>query len=788
MIENKIKKGEPMMTQQCRKQTIVWRWLLSILGAFLLLNQSWGQTAFQDVSKEAGLAYQGESFGVCWGDFDGDGDPDLYVNKHLTWNNPPSLWRNNGDGTFTDVFAKVVVDTPENVAWGGGDCHSAVWVDIDNDGDQDLLQVNGGGGDRFEEPVPDMNNRLYINENGKLVDKAPTLGMTYGGARSQLITLLDYNNDGLLDFIDSAYAKTKTAPGTWPSTIFRQLKDHTFRNTGPVWNRYGTSERHPESGDGSANFSLFIGDGVQQNNLWTAVLFRPETEGPSSLVCGGFRRVYDLSQTPFTTLNIDAPSFSVWDVQVADFDGDGRLDVLMTTKFGSGSNQLRLLRNTPQGMVDITSQAGIGGDRWGRVWSIVAADFDNDMDVDIFVTTGTGSGNTPDVYLDNDGHGVFTAVANAGGAAGPTGTNVVDTVTTVDYNDDGFLDLYVTNGYAPVYVNGKAVYNGPSQLFRNKTNSNHWLKIDLEGKQSNRDGIGAMVFLRAGGVEQVRLQNGGCHTRAQSYKRLHFGLGQNRSVEELRVLWPSGIVTVVRNIAADQTILVREDNSQPPAGADNQPPPVPDWRQRPVATGSDRIAMSCIPVDDPSTPVEYQFQCISGGGHNSAWLRSTSYEDTGLLPGNTYTYRVRARDGAGNVSAFSIAATAETASETPGGHGDYVYLKNLLSGTYLRVSDDLRVKTSTVQDDHAQWKFRTVGEYVILENRCFPGKFLTAREVWDIRLSADQTAPESQWSYQSKVLTSVKFTGYNLTRNNAGGTQLGHNTTERGQWELIVIE
>jgi hypothetical protein len=99
---------------------------------------------------------------------------------------------------------------------------------------------------------------------------------------------------------------------------------------------------------------------------------------------------------------------------------------------------------------------------------------------------------------------------------------------------------------------------GGYQLYRNSGNDNHWLKIDLEGTKSNRDGIGAKVVVEADGVEQIRIQDGGAHRRAQNHSRLHFGLGGNEDEIGIRVYWPSGVVQELENIEADQVVTVRE--------------------------------------------------------------------------------------------------------------------------------------------------------------------------------------------------------------------------------------
>ncbi len=187
--------------------------------------------------------------------------------------------------------------------------------------------------------------------------------------------------------------------------------------------------------------------------------------------------------------------------------------------------------------------------------SSVAGDFDNDMDLDIYVVCTGAIRNSPNLLFENDGAGQFHVVPDAGGAEGTT-LGRGDSVVTADYDEDGLLDLFVTNGADPT---SPFTADAPHQLFRNLSNNgNHWLEIDLVGTESTAAGIGSRVEVVAGGVSQFREQSGGMHRFSQNFTRLHFGLGPHERAESVRIRWPSGIVQTLHDVAADHILKVRE--------------------------------------------------------------------------------------------------------------------------------------------------------------------------------------------------------------------------------------
>lgn len=213
-----------------------------------------------------------------------------------------------------------------------------------------------------------------------------------------------------------------------------------------------------------------------------------------------------------------------------------------------GLTRDQLFLRTADGWDDRTEASGLTS---AYCHSVVAFDVDNDMDLDLYRACSTDTVNVENELWLNDGSGRFTR-AQGHGAEG-TDIGLADTVQIADIDRDGFLDLLVTNGKgSPLFG------NGPTQLFRNEGNDNHWLLVDLFGTTSHRDAIGAHVFVTAGGVTQVRAVGTQQRRMAVDHRRLHFGLGPNQLVDEIRIRWPDGREQINTNLTADLRLYVSE--------------------------------------------------------------------------------------------------------------------------------------------------------------------------------------------------------------------------------------
>jgi hypothetical protein len=185
-------------------------------------------------------------------------------------------------------------------------------------------------------------------------------------------------------------------------------------------------------------------------------------------------------------------------------------------------------------------------------FSVVSGDFDNDMDIDIYLNASTTVQNLPNTYFQNQGNGIFVVDATGAGAGGDD-VGHGGSVSVVDFNNDGFLDLLCENGEGQGFLS-----LGELELFKNKTNGNHWVQMDLIGQLSNKDAVGAYIECFTNGVKQVRLLGSEIHRYSKNSSRIHFGLGANTNIDSLKIYWPSGIVQLIKNIEVDKIYKIDE--------------------------------------------------------------------------------------------------------------------------------------------------------------------------------------------------------------------------------------
>jgi len=498
---------------------------------------------FEEVTEISGISYYGESYGSSWGDFNGDGWPDLWTGNHGSHGKGSVLYLNNADGTFTGIKQNLGFDSASN-----HDIHSASWVDFDNDGDQDLMILSGASGGQGQDQ-----NFLLVNNGSFFEDEAAELGLDYSLGRGRNSLWFDWNNDGLLDVVLNNYPRPD---GMAPTTLFIQKKSGFEK----VFTFDEVASTH------SAQISNLFSD-----NSMNLIFLNPSTEG-----------IYNLNKIPFENIlsKINLKNYVSIDTIISDFNGDLSQDIFRSRGgWEEKAFQNDLLEfNTGTGF-SFLNKAGFSEPT--SCLGAVGGDFDNDMDVDIFMvcsiwgsifqTSGTAldelqgttvaeirlDKNLPNIILENQGDGNFGRITVESGAEGSE-LGAGETVSVADYDNDGFLDLFVTNGGG--WKNFRM--GGPHQLFKNLGNDNNWIELDLEGTVSNRDGVGTRVLVTTGDKTQFREQTGGVHFRAQDHQRIHFGLGDNEHIDKILIYWPSGIVHAIEDVPSNQILTIKEP-SQP---------------------------------------------------------------------------------------------------------------------------------------------------------------------------------------------------------------------------------
>lgn len=472
--------------------------ILLITGLFIGFS-GFGQVIFSDVSSTAGINAVGSNHGLSVGDYDNDGDDDLFFPRNNNFDN--ILYRNNGDGTFTDVTATAGLGY-------AGSSNNAVWGDLNKDGWLDLYVGN----------VFEPNLLYYNNGDGTFTEGGQTAGVDHDGKTKSLI-LIDINNDSWLD-IYVANANEQNA--------------FYLNNT-----------------DGSFSDIVFPSNTKDELNAMAAIFFDFDNDNDQDLYLthdgneanilyenNGSGYFTDVSVSSGT--NIAAQGMGV---DAGDINKDGFLDLYITNLY---DNAL-LLNNGDGTFTNIAVSAGVND--YGMGWGTNFLDFDNDGQVDIYVSNDTYFSPYPNVLYKNNGDNTFTIVGE-NDIVSSTGGGYATACT--DINDDGMIDLLIANA---------GMIEG-NQLLRNLSPTNgNWLKVNAIGTLSNESAIGARITVEANGeifIDQVMAGNG---YATQNSLTQHFGLGNATMIDRVSVQFPSGIVNELENVSPNQTITITEDGN-----------------------------------------------------------------------------------------------------------------------------------------------------------------------------------------------------------------------------------
>ena len=522
-------------------------------------NQIWMKKTYED--KHAATS----------ADVDNDGDQDMLI--AVSGSGPAQLLMNRQEsgGKYVEQARSANLDYDETA-------RMAIWFDYNNDGLLDVHQISSGGSTlmkrsswRFRYSLDDLNrcsghgdygqltdvnndghldyicgrqgvfpqqiydySRGYFSSFYRLNNRVPEVGNVIDSVTG------DFNNDLKSDFI--------LMRGALRGSGAARVSDHGIDG----WMRGGSSTGFSFTAEGQVTFTVDHDPMGVETESKVVVL---DTNGPTSASPGGVRISYS-SRTGEWTVTRGSPDQAYVQARSESLISEPEL---IDIKSGELPTPVFHLVNGDSGF-SIDHTTGIS--RAKSCVSGVAADFDNDMDLDVYMACRQGVNNLANRYFDNQGDGTFVEVLSHGGE-GPVGAGleygVAESVAVADYDVDGFMDVAATNGllYYPVGS------GGPYSLLRNKGNSNKWIEIDLEGVSSNRDGVGAMVYATAGGVTQLREQNGGYHRWSQNSQRIHFGLASNNTVD-ITIKWPSGEVDTHSNVPANALYQATEGGNISP--------------------------------------------------------------------------------------------------------------------------------------------------------------------------------------------------------------------------------
>jgi len=446
---------------------------------------------FTDVTATSGIGVSGFGMGACSADYDNDGWPDLYI----TSVGGNKLYHNNGSGAFTDVTDKAGVGSQ---LWSA----SCAFGDIDNDGYVDLYVTN-----YVDFSV--QNNKYCVYTGDTRVYCHPNV---YNGVPDIL-----YHNNG-----DGTFTDVSRSAG-----IYRP----DGKGLGVVFGDY----------DGDGWIDIYVANDSTPNFLF-------HNKGK-----GVFEEVGLLAGV---AVGSDGQALAGMGTDMGDVDGDGLLDIFVTNLDRQTHN---LYRNLGKGLfADVTFESGVGEATLPFVgFGAVFFDYDNDTDLDLAIANGDVIDNVSlfrdstsyeqrNLLLQNDGMGKFKDVGPASGP-GFALKKPSRSLSAADIDNDGDLDLLIGN------------VGQTADLLRNDGgNNNNSLSIRTVGSKSNRDGIGARLKLTVGGKVLLQEVKAGSSYLSQSDLRVHFGMGKAPRAERLEIRWPSGAVEVLQDVEANQILTVTE--------------------------------------------------------------------------------------------------------------------------------------------------------------------------------------------------------------------------------------
>jgi len=521
------------------------------------LSAGLNKTMFYGIPEAVTYIVEEMGGGCAFFDFDNDGWMDVFILGGRRLEDIPAgasnrLYRNNRDGTFTDVTEKAGL---LDAGWAVGVCVG----DYNNDGYEDLFLTYYG------------QNKLYRNNgNGTFTDVTGKAGLLREGTHFGAgCTFFDYNRDGFLDLFVSNYVDIDLAHAAKPSL---DVPNCNFEGVAVVCGPKGLKAPqhllYRNNGDGTfTDVSKESGIALLRGSYGlTAVSFDVDEDGWPDLfvACDTTQSLLLLNNHDGTfredalmrgvAISPEGLAMAGMGIGIGDYDLDGRLDIVKTHFQLQATG---LYHNLGKGeFEDEARAAGLAGERTYVSWGVNIVDLDNDGLPDIFWVTGNVYAEMekvnpkfpykgPRVLFRNRGDGTF---ARMGDEAGPAinARHVSRGCAFGDFDNDGDVDILVMNQHEP-----------PSLLRNDVPRENHWLKVRLEGTKSNRSAIGARVLVHYGGKVQAQAVLSQASYMSSNDPRLHFGLGAEKSAD-IEVYWPSGAVEKYAAQAVNRLVTILE--------------------------------------------------------------------------------------------------------------------------------------------------------------------------------------------------------------------------------------
>ncbi|WP_033961836.1 FG-GAP-like repeat-containing protein [Psychroserpens jangbogonensis] len=468
------------------------------------------QTNFVDKATELGLGVScGDGTfgnGITFYDYNDDGWDDITL---ATQAGESIRFFKNLNG----VFVEEILNIPNNMSY----MKQVNWVDYDNDSHLDLFVTSNIDGNRLYRNDGNFNFSDVTNDSELPIINMGTYGASWG----------DYNNDGYLDVFISNRDNTES----YPNYLYRNNNDGTFTNVSDSAGILNTS-----------NLSFCSAFFDFNNDGWQDIYVSKDRDNNKNVLYknNGDGTFTDVSESSNTDLYIDAMS-----VTIGDYNNDGWFDIYVTNTF---NGNVFLQNNGDETFSNIAVANGTTFESIG--WGAVFLDAENDMDLDLYVSGALDGSNASFLsasFYENDGTGNFTIPTT-----GFTNDNRQSFANAIgDIDNDGFPEIAVSNN------NFENIF-----IWKNEVSStNNWLKINLEGIQSNKRGIGSLIEISINGVKQYRYTLCGEGYLGQNSGTEIFGLGDNNTVDYLKVTWLSGVIDVITDVTANQTLNILEGSN-----------------------------------------------------------------------------------------------------------------------------------------------------------------------------------------------------------------------------------